>query len=182
MVTATMLIAFGFARQQCRAWIETCQRHPQPRRLRDSPGSNAGRGLKLQSATGKRRLTRFARQQCRAWIETSVSEFVELWKSRFARQQCRAWIETGAYRIAMPPLKTDSPGSNAGRGLKLRCARRTQSCGWIRPAAMPRADLADILKARSGANSSSDWIVMPSVDWDAHIACPRRQQLSNAFF
>ena len=60
---------------------------------------------------------RFARQQCRAWIET---RFCFGWRKpvdRFARQQCRAWIETFLMR-ALPRAVADSPGSNAGRGLK----------------------------------------------------------------
>ena len=81
----------------------------------------------------------------------------------FARQQCRAWIETLAV-LDRSVVSSDSPGSNAGRGLKHVCWRGfgllcTDSPGsnagrglkrympeggalsyQIRPAAMPGVD------------------------------------------
>ncbi len=66
-----------------------------PKRVRDSPASNGGRGLKPRASWPSNHQPRgFARQQWRAWIETKKE--CQAWQpaTGFARQQWRAWIET----------------------------------------------------------------------------------------
>ena len=84
-------------------------------------------------------LARFARQQCRAWIETGTRLCARGRWGRFARQQCRAWIETRLPQLSHPASQ-DSPGSNAGRGLKQSNMESAAALARIRPAAMPGVD------------------------------------------
>ena len=83
-----------FARQQCRAWIETQVRHSRHGEAPDSPGSNAGRGLK----------------QVRVALGPALEQ--DSPGSNAGRGLKRTALAlTDAARL-------DSPGSNAGRGLK----------------------------------------------------------------
>ena len=109
----------GLARQQWRAWIETISMSKQHVKLRVSPASNGGRGLKQvdrakaglpprvsPASNGGRGLKRpyCARQHRSA--------------AGLARQQWRAWIET-ASSLTIDYYRNVSPASNGGRGLKL---------------------------------------------------------------
>ena len=134
-----------FARQQCRAWIETRTRPPASVCAIDSPGSNAGRGLKqpagVADAAGRKDSpgSNAGRGLKRQWpyralhpaydspgsnagrglkLDMAAADAKRL--GGFARQQCRAWIET-VVRARIGKAAGDSPGSNAGRGLKRRC-------------------------------------------------------------
>ena len=106
----------GFARQQCRAWIETDMGLCKSRCYHDSPGSNAGRGLKH---------TQFG------------SEF-DVQKDSPGSNAGRGLKQ--ALCVKLPKIASDSPGSNAGRGLKHLNTLLVALSWTIRPAAMPGVD------------------------------------------
>ncbi len=155
--------AYGFSRHRCRERIETVDAFTELRTDRDSPGIDAGSGLKqIGTAAGSRRPRRFSRHRCRERIETLWAVAWSWQRQRFSRHRCRERIETLCYSLLSPdsrfsrhrcrerietprasrkrPRMNDSPGIDAGSGLKPPEPSKRFASPLILPASMPGAD------------------------------------------